>query len=574
LSHSLVNVNARSEPPSRVPRFRAGALALLLALEGLVCAGGTKATYPVDTTTIEPGHQLENGPRWYDDAVIYQIWVKAFADGVYQDGIGDLPGILGKLDYLQGLGVNTLWLSPIFECSYKGMNMHGYDTTDYLAVNDRFGTKADLARLIDAVHGRGMRIIFDFVPNHTSTAHPWFDDEKTRKSYYIWKDKLPKGWAFPWGGGGESDDVWKEYEGGFYYTAFAGMADLNYYNPEVVSTIQNVERYWLDRGFDGMRVDAVRYLCESGPRKAADQPDTHARLREFRSIIDEYAKADDPAHPHPRPGLDPSKRSVKMMIAEAWTQDEFGIAPYYGNGSDEFNLCLDFCAPVAISNAITRHDATELTYLWEYEQEHYPKGYRSATFDSNHDNVISRPGSQYGGDKRKIILAEALNLLSPGTPIIYYGNEVGMRGVSGTDLNLRQPMDWAAVAAQSADPESILSWCQYLNRARTTYRALRGSYRTLATEQGTGKALAYLREAGAERVIVVANLADTPQSVTIKGLAGLPEGGRVSVILGDQGTATKLQGRTFTATGLPPHGLRVYYAAGDAYQGAIHGDSK
>ena len=550
-------------------RLRTGALGLLLALEGMVCAGGGKIVYPPDTTVIEPGHQLENGAGWYHDAVIYQIWVKAFADGRYDDGIGDLPGILGKLDYLQSLGVTTLWLSPVFECSYKGMNMHGYDTTDYYAINDRFGTREDLARLIDATHARGMRIIFDFVPNHTSTAHPWFDDEKTQKTFYIWKDKLPTGWGFPWGGG-ESDDVWKEYEGAYYYTSFAGMADLNFYNPEVVKTVQNVERYWLDRGFDGMRVDAVRYLCESGPHKAADQPDTHARLREFRAIIDEYATGD--AHPHP--GGDPSKHSVKMMIAEAWTRDEFGIAQYYGNGANEFNMCMDFCAPVAVGNAINRRDASELTYLWEYEQEHYPKGYRSATFDSNHDNVVSRPGSQFGGNKAKIILAEALNLLSPGTPIIYYGNEVGLPGVSGTDLNLRQPMDWAAVAAQSPQPDSILSWCKYLIQARAAYPALRGGYATLATDLGSSKALAYVRDAGSERVLVVANLSATVQTVVLKDLVahGVPAGSPVSVILGQQGEQATTTGKTFTATGIPPYGVRVYYAAGGAFKGTLHGD--
>jgi len=562
----MVDLQAKGRSRARAAKARSLALAVLLAAGGLVRAGGAKPSYPADTTTIEPGHQLENGPGWYRDAVIYQIWVKAFADGIYQDGIGDLPGILGKLDYLQSLGVNTLWLSPVFECSYKGANMHGYDTTDYYAINDRFGTRADLARLIDATHARGMRILFDFVPNHTSTAHPWFDDEKTRKTFYIWRDKRPSGWGLPWGGG-DSEDVWKEFEGSYYYTAFAGMADLDFYNPAVVKEIQNVERFWLDRGFDGMRVDAVRYLCESGPRKAADQPDTHARLREFRSIIDEYASGD--AHPHP--AGDPARHSVKMMVAEAWTRDEAGVAPYYGNGSDEFNLCLDFALPPRIFTAISTHAATEITGLWESELALYPKGCRTATFDSNHDNVISRPGSQYAGDRARIILAEAMNLLSPGTPIIYYGNEVGMTGAAGTDLNLRQPMDWAAVTAQSSQPDSILSWCKYLIQARSAYPALRGDYATLATSPGPDHALAYLRSAGAGRVVVVANLTAQPLTVSLKGLAkqGIKAGTQVSPILGKAGA---WNGDRFEAAGIPPYGVRVYHAGGDAYQGVIHGD--
>jgi alpha-glucosidase len=548
------------------------AVALLLA--GLACHGpnaDVASRYPVDTTTIGPGQQLENAPGWYGDAVIYQIWVRAFADGVYQDGIGDLPGIQGKLDYLQSLGVNTLWLSPIFECDFKGDNMHGYDTTDYYAVNDRFGTRADLKNLIDAVHGRGMRILFDFVPNHTSTKHPWFTSTATRPSWYLWNAGEPAGWGLPWGGG-SPQDVWKWGGSSYFYTAFStdSLADLNFYNPAVQAEMRNVQTYWLDRGFDGMRVDAVRYLCESGPGLQADQPDTHARLQAFRALLDEYSAGD--LHPHP--GGDVSKHSCKVMIAEAWTNDASGVTPYYGNGRNEFHMCLDFSAPWAVANTITKGDATQLTSLWEFEQQAYPAGYRSATFDPNHDNLISRPGTQYGGSKPKIILAEALNLLSPGTPILYYGNEVGMPGQSGTDLNLRQPMDWAAVTTQTGQPDSILSWCRYLIQARKTYPALRGGYATLSTDVGPAKALAYLRDAGTERVLVVANLGATAQTVVVSSLTahGVPSGGPVQAILGDLKGVTTLAGDTYTATALPPYGVRVLYLAGSGFQTTLHGD--
>ena len=546
--------------------------AAVFLLATLNCAGGGKTlVYPADTSVIAPGQQLENAPGWYRDAVIYQVWVKAYADGVYNDGIGDLPGLLGKLDYLQSLGVNTLWLSPIFECANKGATMHGYDITDYYAINNNFGTKADLKNLIDAVHGRGMRILFDFVPNHTSTSHGWFTSDATQKSYYIWKNALPAGWGYPWGGG-ESDNVWLQLDGAWFYSAFAtsSMADLNYYNPDVRAAMQNVERYWLDRGFDGMRVDAVRYLCETGPGQAADQPDTHTRLQEFRSVIDEYVTGD--AHPHP--ANDPAKYSAKMMIAEAWTNDASGVVPYFGTGTNEFNMCLDFSAPWAIYNTINSADATRITSLWEYERDNFPAGARSATFDSNHDNVISRPGTQYGGNKNRIVLAEALNLLAPGTPIIYYGNEVGMTGQSGTDTNLRTPMDWGAVTAQTAQPESILNWCKYLIQARTTYPALRGGYATLATDVGPGKALAYVRDAGAERVFIVANLTGAAATVTVTDLTthGVPAGGTVNPILGNAGSNSSLNGNLYTATGLPPYGIRVYYAAGGAFKGTLHGD--
>ena len=168
-------------------KLRPALTAVALLLAGLACHGPSAdaSRYPVDTTTIGPGQQLESAPGWYADAVIYHVWVKAFADGAYSDGIGDLPGLQGKLDYLQSLGVNTLWLSPIFECDNKGASMHGYDTTDYYAVNDRFGTWSDLKNLFVAVHAKVMRILFAFVPNHTSTTHPSFTIAATRSSCYI-----------------------------------------------------------------------------------------------------------------------------------------------------------------------------------------------------------------------------------------------------------------------------------------------------------------------------------------------------------------------------------------------------
>lgn len=533
----------------------------------LGCAGGRKDAYPVDTTTIAPGQQLESPARWYDDAVIYQVWVRAFADGAYGDGIGDLAGVAGKLDYLQGLGVDTVWLSPIFECAYKGPNLHGYDTTDYYAVNDRFGTKADLKALLDAAHGRGMRVIFDFVPNHTSTVHPWFTGP-TSRTWYVWQDSLPAGWGYPWGGG-DSSSVWTSQGGAYYYTAFGGgMADLNYYNPEVRAELQKVVAYWLDRGFDGMRVDAVRYLCESGPGQQADTADTHARLQEFRSVLDSYLAA---GNAHPRPSGDPSKYSGKMMVAEAWT-DAPRIGAYFGTGSNEFQMCLDFNAPWAVFNAINGGDATQVTSLWEYERDHYPAGFRMASFDSNHDNVISRPGSQYGGNRARIILAEALNLLAPGTPILYYGNEVGMTGVAGNDLDLRQPMDWAAAAAQASQPDSIFSWCKYFIQARKAYPALRGGFATLATDAGV-KILACLRSAGSERVAVVANLTASPQTFNLTDLAtkGVAAGTTVSPILGTVNNSSWVDGAYRVAT-LPPYGVRVLHLGGSPFKGTLHGD--
>lgn len=549
--------------------FRTTALVLALAVGGLGCGGSKTSTYQPDTSTLTVGHQLENPDNWQRDAVIYQVWVKAFADGINNDQIGDLPGITSKLDYIQGLGVNTIWLSPIFECANKSDTMHGYDTTDYFAINDRFGKQSDLQQLIDGVHARGMRILFDFVPNHTSTSHAWFTDATTRDSYYLRKNDPPAGWGLPWGGG-TPDDVWKLNNGTYFYTAFSTntLADLNYYLPAVRTVMQNVVRYWLDRGFDGMRVDAVRYLCETGPGAQADLPDTHTRLQEFRAVLDEYATGN--AHPHP--GNDATKHSVKMMLAEAWT-DPATIGAYFGSGTNEFHLCLDFNAPWAVSNAITAANGKALTDLWDFEASRYPTG-GAAAFDSNHDNVISRPGTQYAGQKAQIILHEALTLLAPGTPVLYYGNEVGMTGAAGNDLNLRKAMDWTAVAAQTPQGDSILNWCKYLIQARTRYQALRGTYATLATDAGPTKAIAYLMTAGTERIFVVANLTGATQSVTLTDLTahGVASGAPVQAILGDLKGVTALSGAQYAASNLPPFGVRVIYASGNAFQSTLHGD--
>jgi alpha-amylase len=527
-------------------------------LAGLMSCAGTKGPEVTpDTTAIDPGQQMVNAPGWEADAIVYHVWVKAFADGIYGDGIGDLPGLRSRLDHLQSLGVTTLWLSPIFACDYTGENMHGYDTTDYFALNPRFGRKADLKALLDDAHGRGMRVIFDFVPNHTSSKHPWFTDTATRGTRYVWKDAVPAGWGFPWGGG-TSTDVWRPASGGYFYTSFAtdSLADLNWESAEVRTALQGVATYWLDRGFDGMRVDAARYLHETGPGQQADQPATHARWKEFRTLLDGYT----------------AKGSAKVMIAEAWTDTAAGVIPYQGTGTDEFHLTLDFSAPWAISNAITRADATQLTNLWEYERDHFTA--RSAVFDSNHDNLISRPATQYGGDARKVILHEALVFLAPGTPILYYGNEVGMTGQSGTDLNLRQPMDWAAVGTQSVQPDSVLAWCKYLTQARRAYPALRGTYAIVTSDLGPGAILAYVRGSGAQRVIVVANLSATLQSPVLQGLStfGIPTGGTVQAILGDLKGSTALQGDTYRVQDLPPYGVRVLHAAGPGFAGTLHGD--
>jgi alpha-glucosidase len=213
---------------------------------------------------IHPAVQSSLGAEsadWYRDAVFYHIWVNAFNDSD-GDGVGDIRGIIQKLDYLDDLGITAIWLSPFFESASESINLHMYDTTDHYRVDPRFGTNADVDELLVQAHQRGIRVIFDFVPNHVSDKHPWFQEsaagDSEKADWFVWRDGSQAG-SGPWG-----QDVMHGHENGrFYYGVFwSGMPDINYRNQDAKDAMTNVAIYWLNRGFDGMRVDAVRYLYE------------------------------------------------------------------------------------------------------------------------------------------------------------------------------------------------------------------------------------------------------------------------------------------------------------------------
>jgi len=206
----------------------------------------------------------ETNANWYKEAVFYHIWVKSFNDS-NGDGIGDLNGIREKLPYLKDLGITALWLSPIFEPHLKGERMHGYDTVDYYKINDKFGTQDDLNNLIIQAHKRNIKVIFDYVVNHTSNINPWFLDSKNggeKRDWYIWNKNPNENYSKPWGGG-SWNSVWHKYRDSYYYGGFwSGMPDLNLDNPEVREEMANILVYWLNKGFDGIRIDAARHIFE------------------------------------------------------------------------------------------------------------------------------------------------------------------------------------------------------------------------------------------------------------------------------------------------------------------------
>lgn len=509
-------------------------------------------SYEIDKTTINPGQQLDNSKDWYKDAIFYHLWVKAFNDGKYEDGIGDIPGIIKKLDYLNDgnpntntdLGITAIWLSPIFECGYKGENMHGYDTTDYFNINDRFGKKKDLEKLLIEAHKRGIRLVFDFIPNHTSVNNKWF---KEHPEWFVWSKNPSKKWGYAWGGG-RWTNVWARQDDKYYYGVFGGlMPDLNYKRKEVKTAVKNVLKYWLDRGFDGARLDAVRFLWENGPGKQGDQPQTHKIIQDFRKFVDKY------------PGN-------KMIVAEAWNDEEpKTIKDYYGNGKNEVNMSFDFEYAYAVSRVVNfdktvakKKDPYYIIDLMKWEKEAFPVGARSATFITNHDKVESRPFTAYDENKAKCIQAAALNILSHGTPFVYYGNEIGMQGDMKHDINLRQNFDWEEQEDQADESDSIFTWYKSLIKARHTYSSLRRDF-IIKNEGREDRVIVILRhdKKTSEYTAIAYNVSDETKSSTVD--LGIGNNQPVSAIIGETKGVNSMSGTKYTFKDIPAHGVRVLY---------------
>ncbi len=403
---------------------------------------------------------------WWREANFYHIWVKSFYDSD-GDGCGDFKGIKNKLSYIKDdLGCDGIWLSPIFDCDYKGkaesFNMHGYDVKDYYAVNDYFGTEYDLISLINACHDKGIKIIFDFVPNHTGSGNQWFTDscnnENGKKDWYMWSEKQLSQWNTGMGG---DTGKWNQnpYGNGYYYSAFyASQPDLNYRNYEVREEMKNVVRYWLNKGFDGVRIDAVRYLVETEDAKY-DTDETHEWFEELRSdVIDKYAEN----------GLSP-----KFMVCEAWiTNDRTRLEKYFGSTENpEFNMVFDFDQGLGLLQSISIHKDTELRSLKTNPSETQTYG----TFIANHDNYIDRIGTALSSSLPKEKLLTAMSLLRPTTPFIYYGNEIGMKDdttYGSGDIRLRAKFDWSEAESQKSESTSLLNLNKAILSIRKTYPTL------------------------------------------------------------------------------------------------------
>ena len=512
---------------------------------------------PLQDTAAQQAAWL-NDPHWYKDAVIYEVHVRAFYDS-NADGIGDFAGITQKLDYIQDLGVNTIWLLPFYPSPMKD---DGYDIADYHNIHPQYGTRNEFRQFVREAHRRGLKVITELVINHTSDQHPWFQAARrapagsSKRDYYVWSDTdakyagtrviftdtEPSNWTW--------DPVAKAY---YWHRFFSHQPDLNFDNPGVVQAVIKTMRFWLDMGVDGFRLDAIPYLIEREGTSNENLPQTHAVIKGIRHELDRVY-------------------GNRMLLAEAnqWPED---VRDYFGDG-DECHMAYHFPLMPRIYMGIAQEDRYPIVEIMQQTPD-LPDACQWAIFLRNHDEltlemVTSRERDymykMYAADERarlnlgirrrlaplmdndmdRIRLMNSLLLSMPGSPIIYYGDEIGMGDniFLGDRNGVRTPMQWSPdrnagfsradpqrlylppimdplygyeavnVEAQTREPYSLLNWTRRLLAVRKTTQALgRGTLRFL--NPGNRKVLAYLREHGDEAILCVANLGRSAQPVEL-----------------------------------------------------------
>ena len=515
-----------------------------------------KAPDPLpDTESIGAGPE---DPLWYKDAIIYELHVKAFFDS-NNDGVGDFAGLIQKLDYLQELGVTALWLLPFYPSPQKD---DGYDIADYHGVNPAYGTRADFRHFVRQAHRRGLRVITELVINHTSDAHPWFQAARrapagsSKRDFYVWSDSKSRyaGTRIIFSDTETSNWARDELAGAWYWHRFfSHQPDLNFDHPSVRKALVRVMRYWLDQGVDGFRLDAIPYLCEREGTNNENLPETHAVIKEIRAVIEQHYRG-------------------RLLLAEAnqWPED---VRDYFGDG-DECHMAYHFPLMPRMYMAIAQEDRHPVVEIMQQTPD-IPDSCQWAIFLRNHDEltlemVTSKERDymyqMYAADRRarinlgirrrlaplmendpdRIKLMNALLMSMPGSPIIYYGDELGMGDnvYLGDRDGVRTPMQWSPdrnagfskadpqrlylppimdpiygyeavnVEAQSRDPSSLLNWTRRLLAVRKSYTAF-GRGNLVFLRPGNRKILAFLREYGEQVLLCVANLARTAQPVEL-----------------------------------------------------------
>jgi maltose alpha-D-glucosyltransferase/alpha-amylase len=494
---------------------------------------------------------------WYKDAIIYQVHVRTFHDS-NGDGIGDFQGLEQKLDYIRELGTNALWLMPFFPSPLRD---DGYDISDYNGVHTSYGTLEDFRKVLDSAHQRGIRVIIEMVLNHTSDQHPWFQEARSsqdnpRRDWYVWSDTDTryKGTRIIFLDTEKSNWAWDPTSKSFYWHRFfSHQPDLNYDNPAVREQMWNVMRFWLEMGVDGFRLDAIPYLVEREGTNCENLPETHTILKELRRKLDEQY-----------PG--------RMLLAEAnqWPAD---LRPYFGDG-DEFHMAFHFPLMPRMFMGLKLEDRKPITEIVQQTPE-IPPSCQWSLFLRNHDELTlemvtdmerdymydmyaqsktmrlnvgirRRLAPLLNNDRRRIELMNGMLMSLPGTPIIYYGDEIGMGdNISLGDRNgVRTPMQWTGgwnagfstadpqclyapliqdavygypavnVASQRESEHSLFHWMQRIIAVRGSNGVFgRGSIEFL--HPANHRILAYLRRLGNETVLIVNNLSSAAQPVEL-----------------------------------------------------------
>jgi maltose alpha-D-glucosyltransferase/alpha-amylase len=499
-------------------------------------------------------------PTWYRHAVFYELLVRGFADG-NNDGVGDIDGLISKMDYLQWLGVDCIWLLPI---NKSPMRDGGYDISDYTSLQPEYGDVAAVGRLVEAAHSRNIRVVMDLVMNHTSDEHPWFQEARSspdnpRRHWYVWSDSKVRfedariifvdsetsNWTW--------DDTAKAY---YFHRFFSHQPDLNYDNPEVREAMFEVVRFWLDIGLDGFRLDAVPYLFEREGTNCENLPETHAYLADLRAMVDrEYG-------------------GERVLLAEAnqWPED---VVDYFGSEErPECHMCFHFPLMPRMFMALRREQRYPITEILERTPA-IPEGGQWGIFLRNHDELTLEMVSdeerdymwtEYARDprmklnlgirrrlaplldngRRQMELFYGLLLSLPGTPILYYGDEMGMGDnvYLGDRDGVRTPMQWSAdrnagfsradfaqlylpplmdpvygysavnVEAQQRNESSMLHWLRRFLAVRRRHPVFgEGTFESL--EATNPSVFAFLRSSPQETILCVNNLSRFAQPVEL-----------------------------------------------------------
>jgi maltose alpha-D-glucosyltransferase/alpha-amylase len=529
------------------------------AAQNLSVSGHTVASTDVAAGSAPAVIEPASDPLWYKDAIIYQMHVKAFFDA-NNDGIGDFEGLTQRLDYIQELGVNTIWLLPFYPSPLRD---DGYDIADYCNVHPDYGTLDDFRKFVDEAHRRGLKVITELVINHTSDQHPWFQEARRSppgspaREFYVWSDDDKKfagtriiftdtetsNWAW--------DPVAKQY---YWHRFFSHQPDLNHNNPRVVEAVIEVMRFWMDMGVDGMRLDAIPYLCVREGTNNENLPETHQVLKRMRAAMD-------------------AEYSGRMFLAEAnqWPED---VREYFGDG-DECHMAYHFPLMPRVFMAVALEDRYPITEIMRQTPD-IPDNCQWAIFLRNHDELTlemvtdrerdymykmyaqeprmrvnvgirRRLAPLLNNDVDRIKLMNSLLLSMPGSPIIYYGDEIGMGDniYIGDRNGVRTPMQWSLdrnagfsradpqrlylpvimdpiygfqavnAEAQARDPSSLLNWTRRILAVRRQFKCFgRGTLEFLRPQNR--KIIAYIRKFENEIVLCVANLSQTAQAAEIE----------------------------------------------------------